>query len=142
TTSFQRWAECLKIYARSSILRQEVIYWLAEPRTQLRQLPVDHHLGGINTWNTVRVVSAALTETETYILLQETPAAYHTHIDDLLLTALVQTFARWTGNPQLLLDLEGHGREEIMENLDLSRTIGWFTTIFPVLLDLEGVTEA
>jgi non-ribosomal peptide synthase protein (TIGR01720 family) len=52
------------------------------------------------------------------------------------LTALAQGFARWTGARSLLIDMEGHGREEIIVDVDLWRTVGWFTTHFPVLLDL------
>jgi non-ribosomal peptide synthase protein (TIGR01720 family) len=54
------------------------------------------------------------------------------------LTALAQAYARWTGEDTLLIDLEGHGREEVVEDIDLSRTVGWFTTIFPILLQLDG----
>src|SRR5262249_5449426 len=43
--------------------------------------------------------------------------------------------------PALLIDLEGHGREEILDGVDLSRTVGWFTSLFPVRLDLTGVTS-
>ncbi|MGH8773264.1 MAG: condensation domain-containing protein, partial [Burkholderiales bacterium] len=63
---------------------------------------------------------------------------YHTQINDVLLTALVQSFERWTGERALLLDLEGHGREELFAEVDLSRTVGWFTTLFPVCLELGG----
>jgi non-ribosomal peptide synthase protein (TIGR01720 family) len=55
----------------------------------------------------------------------------------VLLTALAQAFAGWTGEHALLIDLEGHGREEVVDGVDLSRTVGWFTTLFPVLLQLE-----
>jgi non-ribosomal peptide synthase protein (TIGR01720 family) len=78
---------------------------------------------------------------ETKLLLQEVPAAYRTQINDVLLTALGQAFERWTGNNSLLLDLEGHGREDIFEGVDLSRTIGWFTAVFPVLLNLEKPSD-
>jgi non-ribosomal peptide synthase protein (TIGR01720 family) len=54
----------------------------------------------------------------------------------VLLTALVQSFSRWTGERTLLLDLEGHGREELFAEVDLARTVGWFTTLFPVRLEL------
>ena len=57
----------------------------------------------------------------------------------MLLTALVQTFARWTGEHSLLVDLEGHGREQLFEDLSVSRTVGWFTTIFPSLLELGEI---
>ena len=69
-------------------------------------------------------------------MLRNAPAAYQTQINDLLLTALVHTFSDWTGSDRLLIDLEGHGREEVFPELDLSRTIGWFTSIFPVSLTL------
>jgi non-ribosomal peptide synthase protein (TIGR01720 family) len=72
------------------------------------------------------------------------PPVYHTQINDALLTALVQSVARWTGERALLVDLEGHGREELFAEVDLSRTVGWFTTLFPVRLELkaEGPGEA
>jgi non-ribosomal peptide synthase protein (TIGR01720 family) len=94
-----------------------------------------------NTVETVDVVSVTLDRDETRALLLEIPRIYHTEINDLLLTALAQSFAEWTGQPFLLVDLEGHGREEIFQDLDLSRTVGWFTTIFPVFLDLRGAAS-
>jgi len=54
-----------------------------------------------------------------------------------LLTALVQAVARWTGSRSVLVDLEGHGREDLFDDVDVSRTVGWFTALFPVRLDLE-----
>ena len=54
----------------------------------------------------------------------------------MLLAAVLKAFAQWTGIPSLLLDLEGRGREVIFESVDLSRTVGWFTTISPVVLEL------
>ena len=71
--------------------------------------------------------------------------AYQTRTDEVVLTALVQTFAQWTGTRALLLDLESYGREEPRADLDLSRTLGWCTPVFPALLDLgavEGPKEA
>ncbi|MCP4660259.1 MAG: amino acid adenylation domain-containing protein, partial [bacterium] len=59
-----------------------------------------------------------------------------TQINDVLLTALVRAVARWTGQRSLLLELEGHGREELFAGLDVSRTVGWFTTTCPLLLTL------
>ena len=54
-----------------------------------------------------------------------------------MLTALVQTFENWTSEKRLLIDLEAHGREDLFNEIDISRTVGWFTTMFPVLLDLD-----
>ncbi len=146
TTSFQQWAERLKEYAQSAELRQELDHWLAESWTGVSRLPVDYPEGrDANTEASADTVSITLSTQETRALLQEVPHAYHTQINDLLLTALVQAFAMWTGVRRLLVDLEGHGREEIVPHVDLSRTVGWFTTLFPVLLDLmnaEGPAQA
>ena len=78
----------------------------------------------------------SLTAAETQALLQQVPAAYNTQINDVLLTALARAWNRWTGSTALFTNLEGHGRENLFEDVDLSRTLGWFTSIFPVLLQL------
>jgi non-ribosomal peptide synthase protein (TIGR01720 family) len=70
------------------------------------------------------------------------PAVYHTQINDVLLTGLVEAFAPWTGRRCLLVDLEGHGREALFADLDVSRTVGWFTSLFPVLLDVSDADDA
>ena len=144
TTSFKQWAERLRKYAHSAALQQELEYWLAKPRQQPVPIPVDFP-GGNNTIAEASTISVALSVEETKALLREVPKAYQTQINEVLLTALVRAFEQWTGNRSLLVDLEGHGREEIFNDLNLSRTVGWFTTIFPVLLDLgeaSGLGEA
>lgn len=139
TTSFKQWAESLREYAQSPLVQSELDYWLSQPYQQISPLPVD--LNGENTEATGASVSVALTPQETQALLQEVPCAYQTQINDVLLTALVQAFYQWTGKNTLLVDLEGHGREDIIDSVDLSRTVGWFTTIFPVVLDLGQAVE-
>ena len=66
------------------------------------------------------------------------PAVYRTQVNDVLLAALGRVLCRWTGRDRVLVDLEGHGREELFDGVDLSRTVGWFTTMFPVALDAAG----
>ncbi|MBD2002942.1 MULTISPECIES: non-ribosomal peptide synthetase [Cyanophyceae] len=139
TTSFQQWAQRLQEYAHSSELQQEENYWLTQLRKPVCPLPVDFS-GGANTVASVSTVSVTLSQEETQALLQQVPAAYGTQINDVLLTALVQAFGQWTGD-SLLVDLEGHGREEIFDDVNLSRTVGWFTTIFPVRLSLEEASN-
>ncbi len=140
TTSFQQWAQKLKNYAQSDELQNELEYWCAESRCHVSRIPVDFP-GSENTAASARTISVSLSVADTQALLQKVPAAYQTQINDVLLTALVQTFADWVGEPTLLLDLEGHGREDIFDDVDLSRTVGWFTTIFPVLLNLTGTSD-
>lgn len=141
TTPFSSWARRLKEQAQSASLREELTQWLAVSAHGAGRLPVDFSRAA-NTVASCGIVSIRLSRTETQDLLQEVPKAYRTQINEVLLTALVQAFGRWTGKARLLIDLEGHGREALFEDVDLSRTVGWFTTIFPVWLDLEGVRDA
>jgi non-ribosomal peptide synthase protein (TIGR01720 family) len=134
TTAFKQWAEQLKNWAQSEKLQGELDYWLAD-RTQVLPLPVDC-AGGANTVASAQTVSAVFSAAETQALLQEVPTVYRAQVQDVLLAAVVKAFAQWTGVPSLLLDLEGRGREVIFEGVDLSRTVGWFTTISPVVLEL------
>jgi non-ribosomal peptide synthase protein (TIGR01720 family) len=140
TTSFKQWAERLHEWARSPELQGELDYWFALSHQPTSRLPIDFSTAA-NLVASEKTVSVALSVEETKLLLQEVPAAYRTQINDVLLTALGQAFERWTGNNSLLLDLEGHGREDIFEGVDLSRTIGWFTAVFPVLLNLEKPSD-
>jgi len=149
TTSFRRWAELQERHGRSPELRAELPLWLARPSTAA-PLPLDRlssagldaaELERRNTMVDAERVSAVLSRRRTALLLRRAPAPYRSHVNDLLLTALARTFRRWTGRPDLLLDLEGHGREEIFPGVDLSRTAGWFTTTFPVHLRLPGDAE-
>ncbi len=134
TTSWKRWAELLAAYARSPELAAELPAWFAVPPVStLRPLPVDRTP---ETLETLATVSAELGEEETRALLQAVPEVYRTEVNDLLLTALARAFSVWSGDDALLVDLEGHGREEIFPGVDLSRTVGWFTTVYPVALAL------
>jgi len=140
TTSYKEWGERLTEYAQSSKLGRELGYWLAEPRRRPDRIPVDY-AEGANVEGSVRTVSVTLSVEETKLLMREIPKAYRTMINDVLLTALVQGFARWSGSRSLLVDLENHGREEIFEDVDLLHTVGWFTCIFPLLLDVRDARD-
>ena len=80
-------------------------------------------------------VTVWLEEEETRELLQEVPEVYHTQINDVLLTALGRVCGEWSGSEEVLVDVEGHGREERGRKVDVSRTVGWFTTIYPMVLE-------
>ena len=136
TTSFKHWAFKLTEYAGSSVARKERTYWQSLSRTQITRLPLDCSEGD-NTEASARTVSVSLNVEETRALLQKVPKAYGTQINDVLLTALVQVLAAWSRSNSVLVELEGHGREEILSDVDLSRTVGWFTTRFPVLLEYK-----
>jgi hypothetical protein len=141
TTSFQAWAERLEQHARSEAMAEEAPYWLELSGRKPAALPVDFP-GGKNDLASAESVVVSLSPEETGALLSEVPAVYRTQINDVLLTALAQSFRNWTGETGLLLELEGHGREELFSDVDLSRTVGWFTTIFPVWIEIQGVSGA
>ena len=134
TTSFQRWAKRLDQLAQTMELQRELDCWTTVSQHTSR-LPVDAR--GANKEGSGQMFAVSLSIDKTNALLQDVPAVYHTLIDDVLLTALVRAFRRWTGEDALLLELEKHGREELFEDVDLSRTVGWFTSAFPILLKLQ-----
>jgi len=140
TTSFQQWARQLQAYAQTEQVQQQAAYW-QQQLSPVKPLPLDH-ASGANTAATTQTLSVSLSAEETQILLQELPQCYHTQINDVLLTALVHSFANWTGEPTLLVDLEGHGREPLFPDVDVSRTVGWFTSVFPVRLEATQTVQS
>ncbi|MFD2640985.1 non-ribosomal peptide synthetase [Pseudomonas japonica] len=133
SSSLKAWAERLHGYAGSAALEQELGWWQAQLQGVDDRLPCDNPAGAQQNRHAVSV-SSRLDAELTRKLLQEAPAAYRTQINDLLLTALAGVVSRWTGQPDVLIRLEGHGREDLFDDLDLSRTVGWFSSLFPVRL--------
>ncbi|HEX6288832.1 MAG TPA: amino acid adenylation domain-containing protein [Herpetosiphonaceae bacterium] len=142
TTSFHQWARLLDDYTQTPAVQQELAYWRAAIPAAVPRLPTDIPASADeNTVASAHTVTVALDSAATHALLHEVGQAYRTQINDLLLTALVQACVPWTGAQTLLFDLEGHGREDLFEGVDLSRTVGWFTTIFPVCLRLDPTLD-
>jgi len=137
TTSVKAWAERLTEHARSPAVRAEASHWQEVLGSGGPRLPVDH-VGGENSAESARAVTVSLDPGETRCLLREVPVAWGAEINDVLLAALGFAFAAWTGESSILVDVEGHGREEIGPDLDVTRTVGWFTSLFPVRLELAG----
>jgi amino acid adenylation domain-containing protein/non-ribosomal peptide synthase protein (TIGR01720 family) len=135
TTSFKCWAERLFEYAQSKQLQDEAKLWLdARLLAAASHAPTDPGLEG-----EAQSVVASLSPTETQTLLQTVSAAHGARIngvriDDMLLAALGKALEALKPGPWLV-DVEGHGREELFDDVDLSRTVGWFTTIYPLLLE-------
>ncbi|HKR50295.1 MAG TPA: non-ribosomal peptide synthase/polyketide synthase [Pseudonocardiaceae bacterium] len=137
TTSFQDWANRLGEYVTKGSVDHELDHWAAALDTH--QLPVDR---ATREPVPAPAVSVLLDVEDTESLLRAAPAAYRTRINEVLLSALAWALSRWTGHNQVSIDLEGHGREEILDGVDLSRTVGWFTTMFPVALTVPDATES
>ncbi|GBF80263.1 non-ribosomal peptide synthetase [Aphanothece sacrum] len=142
TNSFKDWSQALQNYAQTEEHKSYLDYWLNADISIISSLPVDNEADiNSNIVANTKTVSFSLTKQRTHLLLQEVSQTYNTQINDILLTALVQTFVSWTGCSTLLLDLEGHGRENISDSLILSRTIGWFTSLFPVCLKVKNINS-
>jgi non-ribosomal peptide synthase protein (TIGR01720 family) len=143
TTAFIDWADKLQQYAQSEKLQSEVKYWCHQPWKLVSSLPKSKEIiqNKLTDKKLTESISVTLNSQETQQLLGAVNEAYNTQINDLLLTALGLTFADWTKNTMITIDLEGHGREEIFEDVDLSCTVGWFTSMFPVLLQIPKSLE-
>ncbi|GAB2724147.1 non-ribosomal peptide synthetase [Kitasatospora kifunensis] len=135
STSYQQWATRLAEHVRSGALDHELPHW-REVSDTVRTLPRDAQ-GAPNTFGATAIASVRLDRADTEALLQRVPAAYRTQINDVLLTALGRVLQDWAG-AAVTIALEGHGREELFDDVDLSRTVGWFTTIYPVALDVPS----
>jgi amino acid adenylation domain-containing protein/non-ribosomal peptide synthase protein (TIGR01720 family) len=135
-TSFKQWSYRLTEHVQSGGLDDDLAYWAETLRNAPSDLPFDR--AGANTADSVRTVTVRLGREDTDALLRDVPVVYRTQVNDVLLSALGRVLSRWTGREAVLIGLEGHGREQILDDVDLSRTVGWFTTQFPVALTLPG----
>ncbi|MEV0442213.1 amino acid adenylation domain-containing protein [Streptomyces spectabilis] len=143
-TSMRHWAHALTEEAASPGRTAELALWqniVEGPDPLLGSRPIDP---AVDTRGTMESVELRLGTEATEALLTALPAAFHGGPNDGLLTALALALTQWrkkrgVDESSLLLRLEGHGREEAAApGVDLSRTVGWFTTMFPVRLDVEG----
>ncbi|KMS68099.1 peptide synthetase, partial [Streptomyces leeuwenhoekii] len=131
TTSFRTWARRLAAHTAAGGFDAELPHW-----QDLEDTPLPTDLSGANTVACEETVTVALDPEDTRRLLQDVPEVYRTRIDDVLLCALGRVLARWTGRDRVAVTLEGHGREGLFDEVDLARTVGWFTTMYPVALDV------
>ncbi|MBN6039792.1 non-ribosomal peptide synthase/polyketide synthase [Amycolatopsis sp. 195334CR] len=128
TTSFQEWANGLTALANSPEMAGEIDFWRRTP--EAAPLPVDRR--GRNLAGSAATVTQTLDAEVTRTLLKVAPGRFRTQINDVLLAAFGRALSGWSGHDRVLVTLEGHGREEVVDGADLSRTVGWFTTMFPV----------
>ncbi|MFN7096498.1 MAG: amino acid adenylation domain-containing protein, partial [Gammaproteobacteria bacterium] len=137
-SSYRQWTQMIQNY--KNIYADEQHYWA--------QVMSDHILTKIKfdnlllDENSKTLANLSLTQDETAQLLHYSNQVYHTQINDLLLTALAISLSQLTPlKHQTIVNhivLEGHGREEIADDLDITRTVGWFTTQYPVRLQLDN----
>ncbi|WP_276736404.1 surfactin non-ribosomal peptide synthetase SrfAA [Bacillus sp. (in: firmicutes)] len=141
THSFAEYAERLQDFANSKAFLKEKEYWRQlEEQTVAAKLPKDRESGDQRMKHT-KTIEFSLTAEETEQLTTKVHEAYHTEMNDILLTAFGLAMKEWTGQDQVSVHLEGHGREEIIEDLTISRTVGWFTSMYPMVLDMKHADD-
>ncbi|NMX80522.1 MULTISPECIES: non-ribosomal peptide synthetase [Pseudomonas] len=133
TSALRDWAARLQAYAHSESLREELSLWQAQLAGPTVALPVQRPRGARRN-SDAETVSVRLDAERTRQLLQQAPSAYRTQVNDLLLTALARVLCRWSGQASALIQLEGHGRETLFDDIDLTRSVGWFTSAYPLRL--------
>ncbi|HCL0960123.1 TPA: AMP-binding protein, partial [Legionella pneumophila] len=138
--SYKEWAQLLNQVSMQDhpFVKEARAYWLDQthPSPILFKEDILEEVGE-------DCIELTLSPQETEILLKELPQAYHTQINDILLTALVMAYCKWSYENTLTVHLEGHGREgdALGIDYDLSRTMGWFTSLHPVYFCLEDVGD-
>ncbi|HYG62356.1 MAG TPA: condensation domain-containing protein, partial [Thermoanaerobaculia bacterium] len=144
TASFRRWATALAERAQSGAGRAGVKEWSAALRPEPPRLPVDFRAagdagdGGNVGDSERRALSVWLDEAATRDLLAEVPKTYGTTTQEVLLAALAEAFAPWTGSRRLAVEVEGGGREGLLGGgLDVSRTVGCLDPVFPLSLEVR-----
>ncbi len=139
STSYKAWAEALldKELLKEHLTEKQ--FWLEMANKPAMNLYPKSREGNIES---ATILQSIQIDTEsTKALLTEVHKAYNTQINDVLLTALLRAFSRWNGGRRMLLHFESHGREAIADNIDISRTVGWFTSIYPVYLEFRKEVE-
>ena len=137
THSMQKWASQLEKYAGNTP-EDEMTYW-KRILEQDFEYPQDYRTENDRLDRCV-TLTGFLDENETHQLIDGANHAYNTKAEELMIAALYLTIRNSVNKEELVIELEGHGREDIFEDIDVSRTIGWFTSIYPVLL-CQGGTE-
>jgi len=136
TSSFGAWSEALTAYAESAEMQSQRDYWSAQSRPVPG--PVSRRASGSASEGATRTLTQRLSPATTEALLRGVHDAYRTRINDLLVAALALALTEGTGSTTAGFDLEGHGREPVAAGLDLSRTLGWFTSIRPLRVEIPA----
>jgi non-ribosomal peptide synthase protein (TIGR01720 family) len=130
TASFRTWSECIHAYANAGEAAGEAAYWDAVDAVDF-VLPADFETANWSTRN-LATVSATLGRDNTHYLLREAHTPYNTDVPMLLNAALVRALRKWTNQTTFVVEQENHGRH--LEDVNVSRTLGWFTTLYPLQL--------
>ncbi|WP_143192214.1 non-ribosomal peptide synthetase, partial [Paenibacillus helianthi] len=136
TASYQEWSSRMKEYTRSEAFAAEKSYW-QQRINQANGVGAEVTAEEVGQIGDGKYIEVQLDEDMTEKALRQVNQAYNTEINDILMTALALSIHEWDGRKEICIDMEGHGREELVEGLDITRTVGWFTSIYPVILQVK-----
>ncbi|HEX3023493.1 MAG TPA: condensation domain-containing protein, partial [Lachnospiraceae bacterium] len=135
THLFQYWAEQLKRYSSTDKALKELTYWEGITHANNERLKKDGYVS-TREFRYMQSEELVISKEETIHLLKQVHRAYGTQTNEILLAILGLTLKDWFGLEKVLINLEGHGREEIIDDVNIKRTVGWFTSFYPVILDM------
>ncbi|MBL3646967.1 non-ribosomal peptide synthetase [Bacillus sp. RHFS10] len=136
TDSYLTYSQRIADYSKSRQMQREAAYWEERENRHIQPIPKDNDAAP-NLFKDTEVIEFELSRHHTELLLTASNKAYSTEMNDILLTALGLALQQWTGSDQFKISMEGHGRESYLGDIDMSRTVGWFTSIYPVWLDMS-----
>ncbi|MFK8105307.1 MAG: amino acid adenylation domain-containing protein, partial [Saprospiraceae bacterium] len=136
SSSYRQWEAALEEYAVTDFVQAQLPMW-QEVAAAYKSLPLDFTKAD-QPANEMTSTMIALEEGLTESLLKDTNQAYHTGINDILLGAFAKTVSKWSGQEKIVIGLEGHGREYISDEMDITNTVGWFTTLYPICLEVKA----
>ena len=132
--SFKKWSKAIRRYANSYLLKREIPYWI-KVESQIAESRIR---GQPSNETGIGLSQLTLTESATVQLLYSAGRRYNTEINELLITVLARAIHKLTGQSSVSVNMEGHGREPLDGYQAVDRTIGWFTSIYPIVVNSVG----
>ncbi len=143
SASFSAWSRQLVAAAQSTPIRQQFDYWQQALTHGDHRLPLDHdHVAAANSCTSAQSIRLQLDAETSAQLGARSMARGGSRLVEALLCALTVSMGLWRGDQALMVDVEGHGREPLSDDLDLSRMVGWCTCVYPFLLQPQGGLQA
>ncbi|ESP93929.1 non-ribosomal peptide synthetase [Pseudoalteromonas luteoviolacea] len=134
SSSYKAWGAFLKKHAADESMAAQLPYWKGVISKQTCPLPINEVCDIKEREVQKSLARISLTQKETRQLTTQAILKYDLQVNELLLSSLLIALHQWSGGNQFLIDMEGHGRETLNSSLDLTETVGWFTSIYPVAL--------
>ncbi|WP_164931455.1 non-ribosomal peptide synthetase [Longirhabdus pacifica] len=140
TTSYQQWGKEMTSLANTpSFVQQALAYWQPILQIETPRLPADAEaVAREATFGEMKPLSVEFTKEQTNVLLMKANKVFGTETNELLFSAFVLSMQQWTGKDCVVFDVEGHGREQMLDGVDVSRTVGWFTSVYPVVIQEQS----